>query len=68
MKNTLGFEFSDNQWKADEIVKGGFHMRDYSGLPWVITIFCNAMESTTEKILSKREWERSNKGNICLDT
>jgi len=31
MKNTLGFEFSDNQGKADKIINGGFHVKDYSG-------------------------------------
>ena len=29
-KYPIGFEFSDNQWKADKIINGGFHMKDYS--------------------------------------
>jgi len=31
MKNTLGFEFSNNQGKAGKIINGGLHMKDYSG-------------------------------------
>jgi len=28
---TLGFEPYDSKWKADKIINGGLHMKEYSG-------------------------------------
>ena len=28
---TLGFEPYDSKWKADKIINGRFHMKEYSG-------------------------------------
>ena len=32
-ENTLAFELSDNQWKADKTINGELHMKENPGYP-----------------------------------
>ena len=61
MKNNLGFEFLDNQWKADKIINKWKKTQCNPGLPWVFANYCSGkfMQWRNAKFCWEVVWKQS---------